>query len=126
MSYKVLMSNGEILDRFSILLIKSIKIVDKIKLNNIENEINYLKPTFLKILGMNPDIETLYNHLKIINEKLWKIEENIRSKEKFNQFDNEFIDLARQVYITNDKRAEIKKEINLITKSMVIEEKSYE
>ena len=66
------------------------------------------------------------NNLKDINEKLWIIEDNIRVKEKLQQFDSEFIDLARQVYITNDERAKIKKQINLKSKSYLIEEKSYE
>jgi hypothetical protein len=126
MSQQILISDGEILDRFSILAIKQIKISDKIKLSNIENEIGHLRPIFLKILGLDPDIETLYNNLKGINEKLWIIEDSIRIKEKLQQFDSEFIDLARQVYITNDKRANIKKEINLKTKSYLVEEKSHE
>jgi hypothetical protein len=126
MSQQILISDGEILDRFSILAIKQIKIFDKIKLNNIENEINHLRHIFLKILNIDPDIETLYNSLKDINEKLWTIEDSIRIKEKLQQFDSEFIDLARQVYITNDKRANIKKQINLKTKSYLVEEKSYE
>ena len=126
MSQQILISDGEILDRFSILAIKQIKIFDKIKLNNIENEINHLRHIFLKILSIDPDIETLYNTLKDINEKLWVIEDSIRIKEKLQEFDSEFIDLARQVYITNDKRANIKKEINLKTKSYLVEEKSHE
>jgi hypothetical protein len=126
MSQQILISDGEILDRFSILAIKQIKIFDKIKLNNIENEINHLRHIFLKILNIDPDIETLYNSLKDINGKLWTIEDSIRIKEKLQQFDSEFIDLARQVYITNDKRANIKKQINLKTKSYLVEEKSYE
>jgi hypothetical protein len=126
MSQQILISNGEILDRFSILVIKQIKIFDGIKLSNIENEINHLRPIFLRILSIDPNIEMLYNSLKDINEKLWIIEDSIRMKEKLQQFDSEFIDLARQVYVTNDKRANIKKQINLKTKSYLIEEKSYE
>jgi hypothetical protein len=126
MSQQILISDGEILDRFSILAIKQIKIFDKIKLNNIKNEINHLRHIFLKILSIDPDVETLYNTLKDINEKLWIIEDSIRTKEKLQEFDSEFIDLARQVYITNDKRANIKKEINLKTKSYLVEEKSHE
>lgn len=126
MSQQILISDGELLDRFSILIIKQIKISDKIKLKNIENEINHLRPIFLKILSLDSDIETLYNSLQSTNEKLWVIEDSIRIKEKLQQFDSEFIDLARQVYITNDKRANIKKQINLKTKSYLIEEKSYE
>ena len=64
-------------------------------------------------------------NLKKVNHSLWNIEDNIREKEKFKEFDDEFIELARSVYKTNDKRAEIKKKINLLTKSDIIEEKSY-
>ena len=126
MSQQILISDGEVLDRFSILAIKQIKISEKIKLSNIENEITHLRPIFLKILSLDPEIETLYNSLQSINEKLWAIEDSIRIKEKLQQFDSEFIGLARLVYITNDKRANIKKEINLKTKSYLVEEKSYE
>lgn len=123
---QMLISDGEVLDKFSILAIKQIKISDKIKLSNIEKEISHLRPVLLKILSIDPSIEALYNSLKSTNEKLWIIEDSIRIKEKLQQFDSEFIDLARQVYITNDKRAYIKKQINLKTKSQLIEEKSYE
>ena len=126
MSQEILISNGEILDKFSILSIKLSKIHDKNKLININNEINYLEPIFLDISNIDLEIKTLYNNLKDINEKLWIIEDNIRVKEKLQQFDSEFIDLARQVYITNDERAKIKKQINLKSKSYLIEEKSYE
>lgn len=126
MSQQILISNGEILDKFSILAIKQSNIYDKIKLNNIENEINQLKPIFLNILKIDSEIEILYDNLKKINEKLWIIEDKIRVKEKLQQFDSEFIDLARKVYITNDERAKVKKQINLRSKSYLIEEKSYE
>lgn len=125
MSQQILISNGEILDKFSILTIKQSKIFDKIKLTNIENEIDHLKPIFLKIISLDSEIELLYINLKDINEKLWIIEDKIRIKEKLQQFDSEFIDLARAVYITNDERANIKKQINLKSKSYLIEEKSY-
>lgn len=125
MSQQILISDGEILDKFSILSIKLSNIHDKDKLVNINNEINYLKPIFLNILSLDSEIETLYNNLKSVNEKLWIIEDNIRIKEKLKQFDSEFIDLARKVYITNDERATIKKQINLKSKSYLIEEKSY-
>jgi len=126
MSQQILISNGEILDKFSILIIKQSNISDKIKLTNIENEIDHLRPIFLDILSRDSEIETLYNSLKDINKKLWIIEDNIREKEKLQQFDSEFIDLARSVYITNDERAKVKKQINLKSKSYLIEEKSYE
>jgi hypothetical protein len=125
---KIEISNGEILDKLSILEIKIDNITDELKLNNVKREHSTLKET----LGDPPWATHVfreygfYDQLKEINEQLWVIEDNIRLKEKAQEFDSEFISLARSVYETNDKRAEIKKEINLYTKSSLIEEKSYE
>lgn len=119
------LSDGEILDKLSILMIKMIKITDTIKHQNINREYLYL----LKLCGdllANNEIHKLFINLKDINVVLWHIEDAIRHKEKKQEFDSEFIDLARKVYITNDQRANIKKQINAITQSMFMEEKSYE
>ena len=125
---KIEISNGEILDKLSILEIKMDNITDKLKLNNVKKEYSVLK----EALG-DPSWAShvfreygFYNQLKEINELLWVIEDNIRVKEKDQEFDSEFISLARSIYEINDKRAEIKKEINIYTKSSLIEEKSYE
>ena len=115
-------SIGEIVDKLSILQIKKENIKDSEKLKNVENEYKYLnKIVFddLKILEMD------YLELLEINSKLWIIEDDIREKERVSEFDNDFIELARSVYFTNDKRAEIKKSINLKYGSIFIEEKSY-
>jgi hypothetical protein len=115
-------SIGEIVDKLSILQIKKENIKDSEKLKNVENEYKYLnKIVFddLKILEMD------YLELLEINSKLWIIEDDIREKERVSDFDNDFIELARSVYFTNDKRAEIKKSINLKYGSIFIEEKSY-
>ncbi|MAH49824.1 hypothetical protein CMI37_28650 [Candidatus Pacearchaeota archaeon] len=125
---KVEVSNGEILDKLSILEIKIDNITDKLKLNNVKKEYSVLKET----LGDPPWASHVfrdygfYDQLKEINEQLWVIEDNIRIKERNQEFDKEFVDLARSVYQINDERAEIKKEINTHTGSELVEEKSYE
>ena len=115
------MSMGDLFDKYSILLIKLEKIKDDNKLININREIEYLKPIINKY---NID-ENLLNKLKDINKKLWEIEDNIRKKEYKKQFDDEFIELARNVYINNDKRADIKNQINKFFNSDIIEIKDY-
>lgn len=120
---KIEISNGEIADKLSILQIKKDNINNKDKLKNIIKEFNYLYNIVFNDLNINLDD---YNNLLIINKKLWDIEDNIRNKERNKEFDSEFIELARLVYITNDKRSEVKKLINLKTNSNFIEEKSYE
>lgn len=120
---KIEVSNGEIIDKYTILMIKSNKIKDELKLKNIENEKNSLIDICKIIIDFSSE---LFQNLLEINQKLWIIEDKIREKEKNKEFDEEFISLARSVYKTNDIRAEIKKNINLKTESKFIEEKSYE
>lgn len=122
---KVEISNGELLDKISILQIKLERISDESKLKNIQVEYTELTEIGAKLLE-DDQIQTLYMKLKAVNQALWDIEDEIRIKEKEKIFDKEFVDLARSVYITNDKRADIKKEINLLSGSYLIEEKSYE
>lgn len=117
-------SIGELFDRISILEIKLEKIQNKEKLKNIKKEL-------LLLNNLSADIDTsntqhLIVELKETNLILWDIEDRIRIKEQSLQFDEQFIQLARNVYITNDRRSEIKRKINLITNSELIEEKSYE
>jgi len=125
---KVEVSDGEVLDKLSILEIKLDNMEDEAKLANIRKEHATLKQT----IGEPPWHEHVfrkygfYDQLKEINSTLWEIEDAIRVKEKNQEFDSSFIQLARQVYQTNDKRAEIKKEINIYTGSELLEEKSYE
>mgnify|MGYP001069392068 CR=1 FL=1 len=114
-------STGEILDKMSILEIKMNKIKDEKKIVNIQKEYNYLKNISKQL---SYDIEN-YNELLKINNKLWDIEDNIREKERNGVFDKEFIEIARSVYFTNDKRSIIKKQINISSNSNFIEEKSY-
>jgi len=114
-------SIGELFDKYSILLIKLERIINIDKLIYINKELKFLKQIIEKY---NID-ETLFNNLLNINQKLWEIEDNIRKKEHNKEFDNEFIELARSVYINNDIRAEIKKQINIYFNSDIIEIKNY-
>ena len=115
-------SIGELFDKLTILQIKRKKI-EGIKLNNIENEIIELEGVIKK---NNLEIDNkIFSELKKINLCLWEIEDKIRLKDSKNEFDEEFIDLAKSVYKENDKRATLKKEINLKYGSFLIEEKSY-
>ena len=124
---KVEISNGELLDKLSILELKQTNISDKKKLSNVKIEFEELNPLALKIFKDNPSfISELYLKLSQINAKLWKIEDDIRQCERDKSFDSKFVQLARDVYFTNDIRSELKKEINILTKSGLIEEKSYE
>lgn len=120
---KIEVSIGEIVDKLSILDIKRRKITNTDKLVNIEREYLYLHEIVFADLNVNMDI---YNQLLLINEELWDIEDKIRIKEKNKEFDEEFIDLARLVYVTNDIRYETKNLINLKYGSDFKEEKSYE
>lgn len=123
---KVEISIGELLDKISILEIKLLNIKNKEKSKNVYKELETLNPYFQDLLDeYGLDIKNLYIKLSNINKVLWNIEDDIREKEKVEEFDEEFVELARSVYITNDQRAEVKKEINLLTKSELVEEKSY-
>lgn len=122
---KVEISDGELLDKISILQIKSERIADESKLKNIRTEYEELTRIGSKLLE-DSEVSALYNKVKEVNEALWDLEDDIRMKEKAKLFDEEFIRLAREIYRTNDKRAEVKKEINLLTGSLFVEEKSYE
>ena len=117
-------SLGELVDKISILLIKEKNIKDEKKLILIVNELRLLKEILNKAVHDNI-IEKYLNQLVEINTTLWKIEDNIRDCEKNKKFGQDFIDLARSVYINNDKRSEIKFEINTKFNSKIIEVKSY-
>ena len=125
MSIKIELSVGELLDKISILQIKEERIVDPSKLENISKELDVLMSLWKDSAYSNNNLESETNELKAINEELWVIEDKIRDKERNRVFDKGFIELARAVYITNDKRADIKRIINSKTGSELIEEKSY-
>lgn len=119
-------SIGEVVDKVTILAIKSERITSVEKLQNINKELELLREILSGVDGLWATIESLYADLKRINEELWVIEDDIRIKEYKKEFDDEFIRLARAVYVTNDKRADVKKKINLKLGSELVEEKSYE
>jgi len=119
---KIEVSIGEIADKLSILEIKKINIIDETKLININKEYDYLYEVVFLELKINKDD---YNRLIEINKKLWKIEDDIRDKERNKEFDDIFIELARSVYITNDERMNIKNIINHNSNSDIKEHKSY-
>ena len=115
-------SLGELIDKITILEIKQIHMTG-IKLENVDKELKLLK-NILQDTNLEIDID-LINNLKEVNKNLWEIEDNIRTKESNQEFDKEFIELARSVYKENDKRASIKKVINQKYNSELVEEKSY-
>jgi hypothetical protein len=121
---KIEVSNGELLDKYSILKIKSIKISDELKLNNVRIELESLQP-FVEKLLVNSQLVELNEELFKVNMCLWDIEDSLRKKESIKQYDDGFIMLARSVYYNNDHRAKIKKNINELTNSRLVEEKSY-
>ena len=116
-------SIGELIDKITILEIKKDKLKN-LKLKNILKELSFLRSVLEKNSIFIPD--EIFLKLKSINLTLWDIEDKIRIKEKNKEFDNEFIELARSVYLNNDRRSETKKELNIIFNSEIIEEKSYE
>ena len=117
-------SLGELIDKISILVIKEKKIKDEKKNNLIREELTLLRKTLNEVANNN-SINDYLNQLIDVNSTLWKIEDEIRDCEKNKKFDRKFIELARSVYITNDKRAEIKLEINNKFGSKLVEVKSY-
>ena len=117
-------SNGELLDKLSILKIKMKNISDENKLINVRKEYDQLNTLSKNLLSLD-GIYDLFNKLYEVNKQLWEIEDSIRNKEKLKEFDEEFVFYARNVYITNDLRFSIKKEINEKTNSNFVEEKSY-
>ena len=119
-------SPGELLDKLTILEIKLERIKDKEKLTNISYEYDSLKTIVQRDISQSPKLDTLYQELKLINGKLWDIEDDIRDCERNQDFSDTFVQLARSVYITNDKRASLKKDINTYLGSNLVEEKSYQ
>ena len=118
-------SLGEFIDKISILQIKSQKIKGVKKQKLINNELKLLEATLVKVLGEEKKIIKYLNKLCIVNLILWEVEDKIRECERLKKFDKGFIDLARKIYITNDKRAKIKLEVNQKFGSQIIEVKSY-
>jgi len=120
---KIEVSNGEIVDKLTIIEIKLSRIKDENKLVNLKKEFEELNGSVNKIISKD---DILYKRLYEVNLRLWDIEDKIRELEKNGDFGDEFVKTARAVYFINDERSEIKKEINISTGSELIEEKSYE
>ena len=119
-------SAGELIDKITILQIKMERITDKIKLANIKMEYRVLTETRDTSINMTLELQELTQELRSVNQQLWLIEDDIRKCESKKDFGPEFIKLARRVYLTNDSRADLKRRINLILGSKLIEEKSYQ
>lgn len=120
---KIEVSNGEIIDKLTIIEIKLERISDREKLDNLRKEQSVLREAAEKII---PDTDPLYMELYKVNSDLWDIEDHIRDLERRKDFGEDFVSTARAVYFKNDLRSEIKRKINLSTNSGLIEEKSYE
>lgn len=116
---------GELIDKITILNIKSERMSDAAKLANVRHELSVLEDARKANLADSAELRRLEGELKAVNEALWVIEDDIRQCEADKDFGPTFVELARSVYKQNDKRAAIKKEINLLTGSSIIEEKSY-
>jgi hypothetical protein len=119
-------SPGEVLDKITILEIKSERISDPEKVANVKVELGLLQETWANSVSEDSVIIDLHAQLKEINEALWEIEDDIRDKERAKEFDRRFIELARSVYFTNDRRSQVKKDLNLHLGSEIIKEKSYQ
>ena len=126
---KIEVSNGEIIDKYTILTIKLQEIKDSAKLANVQNEYDSLTPEIEAIYDSTEDtksLEELHIDLLNVNKTLWNIEDLIRDCEREKNFHSDFVELARSVYYTNDDRADVKKQINVLTGSDLVEEKSYQ
>ena len=120
---KIEVSNGEIVDKLTIIEIKLKHIKDEAKRKNLEKEYQVLDEAVSKIISKDHD---LYKELLKINQELWDIEDTIRDLERDKDFGPKFIETARAVYFTNDKRSDVKRKINELTGSNLVEEKSYQ
>jgi hypothetical protein len=118
-------SPGELIDKLTILEIKSARMSDAKKLANVRTELGILQSTWAKSAYARTDISAEKAALQAVNQRLWAIEDDIRDKERAKAFDAEFIRLARAVYVENDERAALKKRINEKLGSSIVEEKSY-
>jgi hypothetical protein len=119
-------SPGELLDKITILRIKAARIKDPHKVANVKHELALLEQTWKDSGAASVDLGTEESRLTQVNELLWAVEDDIRDEERAQRFGEKFIELARAVYVTNDERAAIKKRINTLLGSTIVEEKSYQ
>jgi Family of unknown function (DUF6165) len=122
---KIQISWGELVDKITILEIKVQRLNSKQEIENVLRELKALSSVANEILLQWPDLETLKQQLKSVNEALWDIEDSIRAKEAMKSFDQQFIELARSIYLNNDKRASLKRRINVLLNSELVEAKQY-
>jgi hypothetical protein len=125
MSVSIPISWGELLDKVTILEIKSDRLTSPAALRNVRHELELLSQIADRAADCNRRLPALKTALKAVNEELWTIEDRIRDKEANRLFDHEFIELARSVYWNNDRRGQLKREINLLLNSDLVEEKQY-
>jgi hypothetical protein len=118
-------SPGELLDKITILRIKAARMSDPLKVANVRHELGMLEQTWKDSGAAQVNIGNEEANLTAVNEKLWVIEDEIREEERAKRFGEKFVELARAVYFTNDERAAIKKRINTLLGSTIVEEKSY-
>jgi len=126
MTVRIPVSLGELIDKITILQIKSQKLTDVRQKTNVDRELAELEGVLSEIGPLSADVGTVMDGLRSANMKLWDIEDDIRRCEREKHFDEEFIRLARAVYFTNDERANLKRKINTLLDSELVEEKSYE
>lgn len=119
-------SIGELIDKITILEIKAERITDAGKVANVRTELDGLLPLWHQQLAAQPGLDALKSQLKVINERMWEIQDRLRDKEAAQVFDDDFIQLARGVYGTNGERVKVKNEINRIAGSQLVEEKQYQ
>lgn len=122
---QVPISPGELLDKITILRIKAARMSDPAKVANVKHELGLLEKTWKDSGADAVNLGTAEAELTAVNEKLWVIEDEIRDEERAKRFTEKFIELARAVYFTNDERAAIKKRVNTLLGSSIVEEKSY-
>jgi hypothetical protein len=118
-------SPGEFLDKLTILELKSGRITDPAKLANVQTELTALRTARDESIRVTAELDKLVNELRAINGELWKIEDDIRDCERNKDFGAKFVELARAVYTTNDRRSAVKRQINELLGSALVEEKSY-
>src|SRR5271169_337766 len=121
----VQVSWGELIDKLTILEIKEVRLTSLEAIANVRRELTAVRTVVQDVQSKVPRLAKLTNELKVTNEAIWEIVNNIRAKESAKCFDQEFIDLARSVYLQNDKRADIKRQINTLMKSEIVEEKQH-
>lgn len=125
MSVLIEVSYGELIDKITILEIKAAQVKDPIKLNNVQLELKKLVSVLQEKIRPDDGLDELTAQLRGVNRTLWDVEDRLRDKERGKEFDGNFIELARSVYKLNDERARIKRDLNAMLKSEIVEEKNY-